>query len=342
MAKKALGLDLDFSTIRAVEVVRKGRSRFVSKMAEHPLVPGTITDGRLVNPEELARSLTALLEAEDFSAESIVLGVRSSWVSVKPHRLPNMGKRELDKALEFEIPDLVSFPAESPKDICYDYFINSRSASGLEVVVVACPRQHLNPFIRLFKDLDLNLAVIDIPAFSWPDLLAQEGRRAFVEISAGQTTIMVVFGGLFKVLRVVPIGSLHFRQGIQEAFNCTEEQAAELLQHQDLDYFLLEGSGGKRLLRAAVQQFAGSVLQTLDFIRAQERASGFRSLLDEIILLGELAELKGLSSMLEREADLPTRPLAQLDLNVSFQEVRPKGNSSFASALALAVRGVEE
>jgi type IV pilus assembly protein PilC len=34
MAKKALGLDLDFSTIRAVEVARKGRNKVVTKLAE--------------------------------------------------------------------------------------------------------------------------------------------------------------------------------------------------------------------------------------------------------------------------------------------------------------------
>jgi type IV pilus assembly protein PilM len=340
MAKKALGLDLDHAAIRAAEVIRKGRNKIVSKVVEYPLARGTVSDGKLVNPEELVRSLRAMLEAEDFSAEAAVLGVRSSWVTVKIHRLPSMTKRELDKALEFEVPELVSFPVESPKDICYDYFINWQDDREVEVVVVACSRQHLNPYIRAFRESDLSLEVIDLPAMGWPDLLAQEGRRAFVEVSAGQTTIMVMLGPLFKVLRLVPIGSIHVKQGVQEAFGCSDTEAQELLSQHDLDYLLMEGQGSKRLLRAAIQQFAGSVLQTLDFVRAQERAANFRAMLDEVILLGELAELSGLGEMLQKEVGLPTLPMGQLDLNLSFQGDQPERLSSFGSALALGLRGV--
>jgi hypothetical protein len=51
--------------------------------------------------------LDALVKAEGFSAEATVVGVRSAWVTVKTHRLPSMSKRELDKALEFEVPELI-------------------------------------------------------------------------------------------------------------------------------------------------------------------------------------------------------------------------------------------
>jgi Tfp pilus assembly PilM family ATPase len=102
----------------------------------------------------------------------------------------------------------------------------------------------------------------------------------------------------------------------------------------------MEGSGDKRVLRAVVQQFIGSVLQTLDFVRAQERASNFRAMLDEIILVGDLADMPGLSSMLGKEVNLPTYSLGQMDLLLGFDADRPKRLSSYGSALALGVRGI--
>lgn len=341
MAKKALGLDLDFSTIRAVEVARKGRNKVVTKLAERTLPPGTVSDGKLVNPGEFVRSLDALVKAEGFSAEATVVGVRSAWVTVKTHRLPSMSKRELDKALEFEVPELIPGSNGSLKEISYDYFVNMQDENELEVVVVACPRQHLNPYVRAFKELPLSLEAIDLPALGWPELITGQGRRAFVEISEGQTTIMVVFGQLFKVLRVVPIGNLHVKQGVQEAFGCLAQEAADLMARHDLDYLLTNGQGSKRMLRAAVQQFAGSVLQTLDFVRAQERAGSFKAMLDEVVLLGDFAEMSGLGDMLGKEIDLPVHVLANLDLNVSFAEGKPERLSSFASALVLGVRGLD-
>ena len=76
MAKKALGLDLDFSTIRAVEVARKGRNKVVTKLAErrYLLVPFPMENWSTLG---VVRSLDALVKAEGFSAEATVVGVRS-------------------------------------------------------------------------------------------------------------------------------------------------------------------------------------------------------------------------------------------------------------------------
>lgn len=341
MARKALGLDIDALGIRAAEVVRKGRSsRLVSNLAMQALPAGTIVDGKVANQQELVRGLKALLEHADFSADSVVLGLRSSWVMVKTHRLPAMNRRELDKALEFELPELAYFPVDDLKDVCYDYFVNYQTETEVEVVVAAFPREYLSPYIEAIRTAGLVLEIVDLPAFSWPELLAGEKRRAFVEVSEGQTTIEVLSDNVFKVLRVIPLGIAHFRQGLQEAFGCSAEEARELYAQHDVDHLLIEGSGDKRVLRAVVQQFIGSVLQTLDFVRAQERASNFRAMLDEIILVGDLADMPGLSSMLGKEVNLPTYSLGQMDLLLGFDADRPKRLSSYGSALALGVRGI--
>ena len=153
----------------------------------------------------LVRGLEALLEKGEITADSAVLGLRSSWVTVKTHRLPSMTKRELDRAVQFEIPDLVYFPVEDLGEVCYDYFINSRSDSEVEIVVAACPREHLAPYIDALRGVNLNLEIVDLPSFSWPELLPGEKRRAFVEITEDQTTAQVLTEGLFKVWRVVPL-----------------------------------------------------------------------------------------------------------------------------------------
>ena len=102
----------------------------------------------------------------------------------------------------------------------------------------------------------------------------------------------------------------------------------------------MEGSGDKRSAQgcgAAVYRVCSA---DLDFVRAQERASNFRAMLDEIILVGDLADMPGLSSMLGKEVNLPTYSLGQMDLLLGFDADRPKRLSSYGSALALGVRGI--
>ncbi len=342
MARNMLGLDIDFAGIRAVETVRKGRQTAVTKLAEQPIPAGTVVDGKVVNSQVLGNELQSFLSKQRFQANSVTLGLRSSWVTVKIHRFPAMPKRELDKALEFEIPDLVSFQAPALKDVAYDYFVNSRTDNEVEVVVVSCPRQHLDPYIKLMREAGLSLEAIDVPAFGWQELLADDKRRGFVEVNEEQTTIQISLDGIFRVLRVIPLGMMHFRKSVQEAFEISAEEAQSLIYDRDLDYLLTEGAGSKRSIRSTIQQFSGSILQTLDFIRAQERAANYKSMMDEIVFLGDLAGVAGVAEMLQKEMDLPVLALRQIDtltLTMDFQ--RPPHFDAYGSALALGMRGLD-
>lgn len=341
MARKVVALDIDFSKIKAVEMVNKRRFKVLSNFAEQSLSMGTVVEGKVAKTLELKKGLELLLSSGNFKAESAVLGVRSPWVTVKVHRFPTMSPRELAKAVEFEIPELFPFSTKSMDDLCYDFFVNSKTEHEIEVVIVACLRQHLTPYIETIREVGLTLEAIDVPAFGWSDLLRDEKRRAFVEISEEQTTVQVILGGSFKVLRMVPVGALQFSKGVQEAFGCSPSEAQALCEKHDLDYLLLEGEGNKRVIRATVQQFTGSILQTLDFVRAQEREGSFSAMLDEVVLIGDFADLRGLNEMLEREMGIRTVTLKQLDLRIGFEAVHPKRFSCFGSALALGLRGLE-
>lgn len=340
MARKVVGIDIDFSGIKCAELIKKGRTRLVTKLANQSLPANIFTDGKVEDITSLAQSLNEMFARYKLSNESVVLGIRSPWVYTKLHQFPKMPKRELEKALEFEIASLVSFPVNSPRDLTYDYFVNSELGDQLELLIVACPRKRLDPYISALKQADLRLAVVDVPAFSWNYLFAEEKSRAFVEVSAEQTTVFIAERGLYKILRVVPIGMVHFLEGVQEAFALSSQEAFALMQKQDLDYLLMEGTANKRVLRATIQQLIGSILQTLDFVRAKERATQFRALFDELVICGELADLPGLCSMLEKELNLSVLALSQVEhFSFTFDALPPSRFSTYASALALALRG---
>lgn len=342
MPRSHLGLDIDFSGLKVAETVYRGRQKIVTKVAEQALPAGVVVDGRIMQSQLLAKELKSFLSKQDFQADSATLGLRSAWITVKTHRFPIMRPRELDKALEFEIPELVTFPILSLKDVAYDYFVNNRTDHEIEVVVVACPRQHLQPYIELMHEVGLTLEGIDVPAFGWQELLPDGNNRCFIEVSQEQTTIQINLNGFFKVLRVVPVGALHFRKSIGDAFSVSAEEAQQLMHSKDLDYLLMKGEGSERALRATTQRFLGSILQTLDFVRAELRASSFRSMLEEIVFLGDLADVAGVAMMLQEEIDLTVRTLADVsDLQIGFSFDRPERLNSYGSAITLGLRGLD-
>ncbi|NLJ79537.1 MAG: pilus assembly protein PilM [Firmicutes bacterium] len=343
MARKVLGLDFDDKRIKAVEMIRRGRSKMVTALGKKILPPGTILEGEVKESRVLETELKGLLKENKFTAKSVVLGLGGAALTVKTHRLPQMSERELERALEFELPDLVNFPIQSEKEVAYDYYINKRTAADLEIVLVACRRSLLAPYLRAFKTVGLAAEVVDLPAFNWPKLVLENKRRAYVEIGENYTTIYCELDGAFKVYRVIPSGATQFRQGLEQAFQCSSREAEELCATKDIDHLLLEGTGSKSALRAVTRQFVAAILQTLDFLRAQERASSFREILDEVLLLGSLGNLKGLGRLLQEEVDLTIKSLDSLEIvRWAPSLAEPRSGAAYASALALALRGYEK
>lgn len=78
----------------------------------------------------------------------------------------------------------------------------------------------------------------------------------FVDLGSHHTTVYVELDGVYKVYRVLPIGSYHFTRGIVAAFECEEAQAVRLQMTRDLDYLLTEGTGE----RARCAQYCSSLL----------------------------------------------------------------------------------
>lgn len=340
MARKVLGLDFSDEKIIGVEVTRKGRTRMVTALGEVSTPPGTILEGKILDEKSLQEALTHLLKQARFSAKSTVLGIDSNSMTVKTRRLPIMSERELERAIEFELPDVVNFPFQSLKDVSFDYYENKRTTNEIEIVLVACPRDLLNPYIKIAKEAGLVLEVIDLPALNWSLLPLEERSRAFVDIEENWSTIYVELAREFKVLRTIPLGRIHFQKGVEEAFQCSAAEAQRLCGAKHIDYLLLEGPGNKSVLRANTQQFTASIFQTLDFVRAQERASRFDEVLDELVLLGRLAHLQGLSQVLQQEVDLPVYPLNPFEHMGLGPDIPPPENAAaYASALAFALRG---
>ncbi|MGI6150206.1 MAG: type IV pilus assembly protein PilM [Limnochordia bacterium] len=341
--RRRVGLDIGNTSIKCVEVNGRGRSVSVTAVGKAATPKNAVHKGALLNAAAVAEVLRALLQRLGVSGKTTVVGLNNPDVVVKRHRMPDMTDKELEKALEFELPELVAFPTETPREITYSFEVLNRSASEVEVLFVACRRNLVEPFLACTREAGLEAAVVDLQAFNWSRLAGASERVCYVDLGEEQTTLYVELNGTYKVYRMLPIGGFHFTQGIMQAFDCDSREAQRLKETQHIDYLLTEGAGQKSPLRSVFQQYIAGILQTLDFIRAEERASHIREVLDAVYLLGGLAHVQGLQAILEQEIDLKVTVLNPFQNLATADGVEiPADYASYASALALAVRGVEE
>ena len=340
--RKWLGLDMGSTYMKCVEVTAKRRSLTVTALGKIPTPPRLIQRGVISDPALAEEAIRELLTHSGVSAKHTILGLSTSDILVRRHYMPALNKRELRQALEFELPDLVSFSFESPKEVSYSFEVLHEDGSELELLFVACKRSLIDPYLQSLRSSDLEPTVIDLQAFNWPRLPLEKQRVCFVDLGAHHTTVYVELEGVYKVYRVLPIGGYHFTQGIAAAFECDEAQAVRLQMTRDLDFLLTDGTGEKSTLRSILQQFIAGILQTLDFLRAEERAVHIRDVLDVVYLVGGASHLNGLAPVLAQDIELTVEVLNPFANVVVSENISiPEDFGSYTSALALALRGAE-
>ena len=161
---------------------------------------------------------------------------------------------------------------------------------------------------------------------------------------ASQTSVYVADEGRYKVHRILPMGGQDITNGVMEAFACDYETAEHLKSEYHIDDLLTEGTGSKRQLRLAIQQFVGGIMQTLEFVRAEDRLTNIRDAINEVHLCGGTSLMSGFSTMLTEELGVKASEIDPFSLYPLEQDATSqcKLGPVFAPAVALALRGLDE
>jgi type IV pilus assembly protein PilM len=137
MAKIYAGLDIGSYEIKLVEVRKSGRQQIISQTAVVRTPMGSVERSQVLDVELVIDAVQSMLVESPLSTDKVVIGITSPEVVVKTVQMPLMPPKELEHALQFELPDIVRFPFESLKDITYSWEVLEKSERYQEILVVA-------------------------------------------------------------------------------------------------------------------------------------------------------------------------------------------------------------
>ncbi len=343
MVKSCLGLDIGHATIKLVEAQRKGKGVVITRYGSIPTPEKSYLKSKILNVDGIAQSVRTLVKNMGTTTKSVCLGLTSSEIVIKTITMPNMQTKELEQALEFELHDHVGFAYNSPKEVAFSYDVMHKDATQQTILLVACKREVIEPYMSIVDKAGLDLAIIDIQALALPRVSPQIRSSCFIDIGSLQTTIYIQQNDEFKVYRILPLGMEHLINGLSEAYSEQYAQSKALLFKEDISDLMTNGTGTKGTLRAFIGQLVGGVLQTLDFFRAQERASNIDEVLDSVCLVGGVAHVKGIDKLLNEEVDISVEVLNPFTVvGCTPDMVAPLDYATYASATGLAIRGLEQ
>ncbi len=345
MGKSCLGLDIGSNQVKVVELVKHRRHSRINAWAK--FAPPQINPGSqmLTDPEALGAALRKTLDWYGIRTRRVVLGLNSPQISIKQITLPRMTPKELEQAIQLDIGDILKLPANGDTQSVYHSYEVLNQGEELDVLVVGCTRAFLDPYIAMIKAADLEPVVIDVAAFNLPRILynGSNSRICYVDLGYSQTVIYVELRGAYSVYRVLPIGGQLLDEAIAAAHDVDTAEAQRMKHTSSLEEMLSSGSGSKHLLRSTLQQYVGGLLQTLDYLRSKMRASQINQVLDEIVLCGGIAHVKGFEDLFEQELGINVSIMNPFErYEVTAMSGIPEDHGAYANAVCLAARGLIE
>src|ERR1700741_2669531 len=108
-SKSIVGLDVGSSSIKAVELRKKGGVIEVAHLGLEPLAPDIVVDSMIVDSGTVSSAISKLFTENQITSKSVATAVRGPSVIVKKISLPSMSDQELAETIQKEAAQPIPF-----------------------------------------------------------------------------------------------------------------------------------------------------------------------------------------------------------------------------------------
>jgi len=357
--KSVIGVDIGSSSIKIVQLRRKGGKAILETYGELALGPyAGLEIGRATNlpADKLGAVLTDLIRESNVTTRLAGMSIPTGSSLVSLIELPALDERQLAQIIPLEARKYIPVPVSEvaldwwviPREEGQSAYIEQAPGGGgvqkgkmVDVLLVAI----LNDVLAKYRDI-VNRAALDCSFFEIEifstirAVLEQDIAPVLIfDMGAASTKLSIVERGIVRGSHTVNRGSQDITLAISRALNLAVAEAEKLKRTIGLN-----ASGDERI----VNEVSVSVLQFV-FAEANRFLQGFQrkynKSVSKVVLTGGGSTLKGLEPLAKSSFSTPVsiadpfeRILAPAFLEKVLKEVGPE----FSVALGLALRRIHE
>ena len=341
MAKSAvrIGLDLDQSSLAAVQIKSNKQTQILTGAAVRSLPEGLVFEGEVVDADGLASELKSFWKEAKLSGRRVNLGLANQKIVVRTLEFPEIPEDELRAAVEFQAQEHIPIPVE---EALLDYQVlstyNDDGGAKQKILLVAAQKDMVQQFVEVTKKAGLTVEGIDLQAFALARALAprpafidqgaapaDEGATALVNVGSGITNLLVAVGGMPHFTRVINMGCESLTQALMNNRGIDREAAEQLRRtvgltgeseqsHPDLTPETI--SEIHQVLDQAAEAIADEIRRSIDYYHTQEHDGT----VGKLIVTGDGSLTANIDAFLTQALHLPVEignPLAEVGENKS-------------------------
>ncbi|OGP76551.1 MAG: hypothetical protein A2V86_05130 [Deltaproteobacteria bacterium RBG_16_49_23] len=353
---ETIGLDIGSHSIKVVGLKKTPKGPFLTCFGMRKIPHGIDRE----DISSISILLKDLFEEMGVKTDKVRLTVSGSGIHIRRITMPSIPKKELIKALPWEIKSYLPFPVETARIQFHilGEFIEDE-VKKLDLLTVACPNDLIQRTISIIEGAGLQVSHLDVSAFALWNMLMPFGR-----LKIGETMALIDLGAEKMSLYLFKDEYLQFSREMTPAGNDLTRAMMDGIPFEKDPHLLYEKaermkeevgilSGSQKeteldekidlskisfLMRPVLERWAGEIGRSLDYYRNQF----YGEKIDRIILTGGGAHLKNFASYLQGELRLPVElfnPLKEMlyDAKKGDARVLDQTGSMFTNAVGVAL-----
>ena len=345
MAKQCIGLDIGSSSVKAVQLRKKGSGWALQAFGMQPLVAQTIVDGTIMDQSAVADAIRQLWARLKLKQKEVAIAIAGHSVIIKKISVPQMSPDALAANIRTEAEHHIPFGKD---DVEIDYHVtNAASAGGqTELLLVAAKKEVVADYIQCVRDAGLSPQVVDVAAFA-----SQNGFEANYPLDPRETVVLINIGAAISNINIVRSGVSLFTRDVTIGGNAfTEEIQKQLgIAADEAEAYKVGGSQTEdgvvpqevlRVMDGVSEVMAGEFQRSLDFFLATTADAN----VTRIVLAGGSSKVSSLHRAIERRSRLPLEVAdawKRVEIDASLDRTYLNAHSPEALiGVGLAMRGV--
>ncbi|MDD2465753.1 MAG: type IV pilus assembly protein PilM [Desulfobulbus sp.] len=305
MAKKdnlIIGVDIGSHAVKICQLQKSGVNYKLIAIGSANIPPGSVEDGVLQEPDEVAKAISGLLKNLKIKNNKIGISISGYSVIVKKINLEKMEDSALDEYIKSEAEQYIPFDID---DVYLDYQklpSKDDSRDRVEIMLVAAKKEVVNDYLNMLSELKLKTVLVDVDGFAleniWETVSGGRENVALVDIGASKMNINIISEGISVLARDIVVGSEQLTEQLANALQ-VEYTVAERVKI-GAESFSGKTEDVTRIFNQTCTQWVLEIKKAIDLYFANNPDKPLQSL----VLSGGGAKVNGLAEYIHQETGL--------------------------------------
>lgn len=357
-----LGIDIGSSSIKLVEMANeKGRPKLLTYgyMEQKTDVLKSKDEKAIAGA---AKSIVDLCAKSKTTSKKVVAALPSFTVFSSIISLPEMPKKEIESAIEWEAKKFVPMPLDemildwtvlenfdsrndtpiaSPNQTeNKEQKIEQKPSKNIKVLLTAAPQNLVTKYMEIIQKAGLQIVSLETEAFALERSLVGHDPSAvmIVDIGANTTSIIITRASIPIINRSIDLGGESITKTIANSLNILPDRAEQFKRDYGLSLNEDDTSQVPKRIEFMISSIVNEIKYVLTLYQSQNQGS-----IEKIILAGGSAWLPNLSDYLKKTLNMKVfigdpwaRVIYPKDLQPVLQELGPR----MAVSVGLAMRQI--